>query len=294
MGPLFGAVLARALDAWWEELGRPDPFVVVEAGAGPGALARAVLAAAPDCASALRYVLVERSPTLRKSLEATMPMVTVLPELPAQHFAGVVVANELLDNLAFLVVERRGEGWDEIRVGEDGGRLVEIAFPAAPDLAAEAATLAPNAARGARIPVQHQAATWVRQALGLIDRGRLVVFDYARPTTVLASLPWREWLRTYRGHERAADPLADPGQRDITCDVAIDQLPAPSSVRTQADFLAAYGVDELVAEGKAIWQERAAIGDLAAVRARSRISEAEALTDRAGLGGYSVAEWVVG
>ena len=46
VGPLFGAVLARALDGWWDELGRPDPFVVVEAGAGPGTLARTVLPAA--------------------------------------------------------------------------------------------------------------------------------------------------------------------------------------------------------------------------------------------------------
>ena len=43
VGPLYGAVLARAIDAWWIELGRPDPFVVVEAGAGPGTLARSVL-----------------------------------------------------------------------------------------------------------------------------------------------------------------------------------------------------------------------------------------------------------
>ena len=45
VGPLFGAVLARCLDAEWERLGRPDPFTVVDAGAGPGTLARSVLAA---------------------------------------------------------------------------------------------------------------------------------------------------------------------------------------------------------------------------------------------------------
>ena len=51
----------RALDDWWRRLGEPDPFVVVEAGAGRGRLARDVLRAAPECATALRYVLVERS-----------------------------------------------------------------------------------------------------------------------------------------------------------------------------------------------------------------------------------------
>jgi len=34
-----------------------------------------------------------------------------------------------------------------------------------------------------------------------------------------------------------------------------------------------------VEEGRRVWQERAHLGDLAAVRARSRITESEALTD---------------
>ncbi len=47
VGPLFGAVLARYLDAQWEALGQPAPFTVVDAGAGPGTLARSVFAARP-------------------------------------------------------------------------------------------------------------------------------------------------------------------------------------------------------------------------------------------------------
>ncbi|MCY4663057.1 MAG: hypothetical protein OXC00_00165, partial [Acidimicrobiaceae bacterium] len=30
VGPLFGAVLARALDGWWAELGEPEPFTVID------------------------------------------------------------------------------------------------------------------------------------------------------------------------------------------------------------------------------------------------------------------------
>src|SRR4051812_44828356 len=65
VGPLFGAVVARALDAWWRELGRPAPYVVVAAGAAPGPPARGVRAGGPACATALRYVLVERSAAQR-------------------------------------------------------------------------------------------------------------------------------------------------------------------------------------------------------------------------------------
>src|SRR5215218_6545670 len=65
VGVLFGTLMARFLDRVWSELARPDPFVVVEAGAGRGRLAADVLRARPDCTPALRYVLVERSAALR-------------------------------------------------------------------------------------------------------------------------------------------------------------------------------------------------------------------------------------
>src|SRR5215213_9313391 len=84
VGPLFGAVVARALDAWWDDLGRPDPFLVVEAGAGTGTLARDVLAAGPACGPALRYVLVERSESLRERQAGRLAL-----ELPA-HALGPV------------------------------------------------------------------------------------------------------------------------------------------------------------------------------------------------------------
>jgi SAM-dependent MidA family methyltransferase len=314
VGPLFGAVVARALDAWWREAGEPSTFVVVEAGAGPGALARSVLAAAPACATALRYVLVERAGAQRAThaehlvIESPAaafasvpdpedddgrlpaprgPIVVSLAELPRLPGPCVVLANELLDNLPFVVHERTGEGWAEVRVGADGGGgLVELLVPteAATDL---------DAPLGARIPVQREAAAWIREALDLAHPGgRVVAIDYVATTAELAQRPWTEWVRTYRQHERGGPPLDALGTQDITCEVAVDQLPAPSSDRTQAEWLRAHGIGELVEEGRRVWQERAAIGDLTAVRARSRVTEAEALLDPAGLGAFRVLEWV--
>ncbi|MCB9390482.1 MAG: SAM-dependent methyltransferase [Acidimicrobiia bacterium] len=63
-GALFGRLWGRALDRFWEELGRPDPFVVIEAGAGAGTLARSVLRSQPECGSALALHLVEASQSL--------------------------------------------------------------------------------------------------------------------------------------------------------------------------------------------------------------------------------------
>jgi SAM-dependent MidA family methyltransferase len=301
VGPLFGAVLAGALDTWWHETGDPDPFVVVEAGAGVGTLALSVLAAKPECLSALRYVLVERSAALRARhgehlvLETPAhafapdrtenqeeeravdvpngPILVSLAELP-RIVADVVLANELLDNLPVDLVE----GDHEVRVGLDGDRLVEALVPATASLGVKG-----------RAPLQHAAARWVREARAIAPR--VVVFDYADSTASLAARPWTQWLRTYRGHQRGTGVLDDLGTQDITCEVAIDQLPPPAANTSQADWLRAHGLDALVETGRTVWRERAHLGDLEAVRARSRITESEALTDPNGLGAFRVLEW---
>ena len=85
--------------------------------------------------------------------------------------------------------------------------------------------------------------------------------------------------------------------QDVTCEVAFDQLELvhrPSRTRTQAEFLESHGIGALVEEGRRTWHERAHLGDLAAVRARSRIGEGEALLDPRGLGAFEVLEWQIG
>ncbi len=143
VGPLFGAVMAEALDAWWDDLDRPARFVVVEAGAGPGTLARAVLAARPRCSPALELVLVETATVQWATHPPAWPSRADLPT-PGELGDGplVVLANELLDNLPFGLVELTEHGWCEVVVGAasgaDGegsaapGGLVELLVPLEP------------------------------------------------------------------------------------------------------------------------------------------------------------------
>jgi SAM-dependent MidA family methyltransferase len=326
VGPLFGAVVARALDHWWRAMGAPDPFVVVDAGAGPGTLCRTVLAAAPACAPALRYVLVERSAAQRRLHGESLqledpalafapvdpdtevpvpeaprgPIVVSLAELPRIAGPAVVIANELLDNLPFDLAERGGGTWREVRVDLDDvagatAGFREITVPLDADRVGLLDRLAPDAADGARAPLQDAARTWLRDALDLAGTaGRVVVIDYAATTAELAARPAHEWLRTYRGHARAGGLLEHLGGQDVTCEVAVDQLALarkPASDRSQAEWLRGWSIDDLVEEGQRQWEERAHVGDLAAVAARSRAGEAEALLDPSGLGGFRVLEW---
>ncbi len=317
-GPLFGAVLARALDAWWAELGEPARFTVVDWGAGPGTLARSVLAAAPRCmaADALRLVLVEMSPPQR-ALHPQHRIVTSAARAPKLLPHGVVLANELLDNLPFDIVRRTPGGWEELLVevvdAASPDRFSLVPRPAPPELVAGL----PDVAAGSRIPVQRAARRWVEEACGLLEKGRVVAFDYGADTPELAARSEPSdaaaaqvaealeqaqdpaaglgWLRTHRHHRGGSWWLADPGSCDITADVALDQVQADhrAEVCTQADFLRAHGIDELVAEGRSVWTERAAAGDLAAIGARSRAGEAEALCDPAGMGAFNTLVWAV-
>ena len=283
VGPLFGAVLARALDAWWAEFGSPDDFTIVEAAAGPGTLARSILAARPDCLRHGRYVAVEVSGPQRARHPEGVESRATMPEGPVK---GVIIVNELLDNLPFDIAVYDA-GWREAWVASNGDRFVEVLRP----FAEPPAYLPATAPHGARAPIQRDAQEWLRAALSVLDRGRIVLFDYCTPLTAGAAMsPWREWLRTYANHERGVHYLTNPGSQDITTQVMLDQLDTvaePESLRTQAQFLQLWGIDDLVDEGRRAWDAAASKPDLAAMKMRSRISEAAALLDPTGLGAFS-------
>ena len=307
VGPLFGRLVARLADRCWEELGRPSEFALVDAGAGRGMLARSVLVARPRCADAgaLRYVLVERSAALRREHEQLLehppgPCAALesRADLPDGPLDGVVIANELLDNLPCRLLERTPDGWVEVYVSTEhpsgAGDLTEMLRPLAANVHVAADALAPEAPVGGRLPLATAAVEWVERALALLRRGSLVIIDYTDTSVSLAERSSWEWVRTYRGGVRGHDPLRDAGGCDITVEVPLDQLLGAhpgAAVCDQAAFLRSLGIDDLVAEGRTVWRERAAVGDLQALEGRSRVHEAEALCDPGGLGAFSVAVW---
>ena len=283
VGPLFGAVLARWIGTQWQLLGEPTNFTVIECGAGVGTLARTVLAAAPRWRG--RYVAVEISADQRQRHPEG---VRSLAELANGPFTGVIIANELLDNLPFRMAVFDG-GWREVGValGRDAS-LVETTF--APDPAWH--WLPAVAPHGARLPIQEAAAAWVTEAVGRLERGTVLAIDYCTAVTAdLAHRKWRDWLRTYRGHERGEHYLRNPGGQDVTSQVCIDQLPPPGTVESQAEFLRRCGIDALVEEGRERWSAAAARADVEALTMRSRVREADALLDATGLGGFTALAW---
>lgn len=322
LGPLFGACLARHLDALWDAAGRPSRWTLVDVGSGPGTLVRTVLAAQPRCVGALDVVVVERSAAQRKGhgeliawARARGVLVVSQAELP-QGVCGVIVAHELLDNLAARVVQRNEgrveELWAEAAPitganppgasgapvpsdGPDGPNGQAVVLSWRPVEIADAERLEALdwwAAVPDRAPVpwNEAAQQWVGEALGRLTTGSLVVIDYGTRTT--AELAGREgWLRTYAQGAVGTDPVEDLGRRDLTSDVPFDQLPSPDRMRTQAETLVAWGIEDLVRSAGRRLEERPGTMDLAWARDTSALNEAPALIDPAGLGAFLVAEW---
>ena len=278
---------------------QPDPFLVIEAGAGRGRLAADVLArdarrARRRCATcsssarrrsraAQRDLLTRRAVrgrartrrARRRRRAATRspgmgPIVTALDELPAVPLDGVVLANELLDNLPFRIVERTADGWSEVRVGARRRRVSSRTLvPAADELAAEADARR-RGDRAATAPASRcrpRSASWLQRCASALRRGVLVRRSTTPPPRRSSSRAASDgWLRTYRDHGRGDAPLVAPGEQDITIDVPLEYLvhaaaraglPAASTTPRRPSGCASLGVDELVADARDEWDARA-------------------------------------
>jgi len=265
---IFGWTIALRIEEMWVDLGEPNPFGLVEYGAGSGTLAIAILEGLRRHGSsrlleAIRYEPIEanqyRLADLRRRFEESGLADRLAPPgspsdgpLPV---TGVLLANEFLDALPVHRVVIRGGELRELFVAWRE-RFVEIvAAPSTPELARRLADDGLDPGRMAEGQVAEMSLglePWLDDVAARLARGYVVAIDYGYPAAELYG-PRRlaGTLLGYRGHRVEEDPFTDPGLIDLTAHVDFTALQVLGERRglrsvafaTQSEFLVASGLE---------------------------------------------------
>jgi NADH dehydrogenase [ubiquinone] 1 alpha subcomplex assembly factor 7 len=250
---MFGELVGLWSVAAWERMGEPARVVLIELGPGRGTLmadlARTLDRIAPALAHGATIHLVETSPVLRRAQEAALRDRPVAwHDAFAQVPAGplLLVANEFFDALPIQQFLRAGPFWCERRVDWDeaAGRLVFRAGPPLPGAVPAALGASPIGS----IYESSAMATALADEIGArlaAAPGAALVVDYGRTAPAAG-----DTLAAIQGGRKDADPLAAPGEADLTAHVDFAALAAsfararaqPWGPVTQGELLTALGV----------------------------------------------------
>lgn len=208
--PVYGFLMAAAIEPLWQALGEPKEFTVVELGAGRAEMAPAL--------ARWRYVPVEFG-------GASLP----------ETIVGVVFANEFFDALPVDQAVWRDGSWRLMRVDWNGERFVwregEPLEGAAADYLKR---FVPSGEDGMLAEIHLEALAWIERIARHLERGYLVAVDYGYTRREVALYPCGT-LMSYRRHRASEDVLAEPGERDISALVpfsALEEHGAACGLRT--------------------------------------------------------------
>ena len=242
--PLFGATLARQVSPWLKDPALAGSGqVVLEVGGGSGMLAAQLLNALDNVGHhEVRYLILELSAerrehqrqTLKSLAPGLMGRVGWLETFP-ESFAGVVVANELLDAMPVQLFEWQADA--EADLQEMGVAWVDGQFAWAPRPADAVLTetvtalrnwLGPEGAqwhspyRSEVCPAQQ---AWMRTLADCMTAGVVMLLDYgfAEPEYYHPQRDQGTLMCHYR-HRSHADPFLWPGLSDITAHVDFTAL----------------------------------------------------------------------
>ena len=209
---------------------------------------------------------------------------------------GVVIANELLDNLPMALAQKVEDGWRERWVGVDEDRLAMVDAQPRVEVVDWLDAYAGEVPEGGWVEVQLAAGAWLRDVLHRLEAGSILIFDYGDTAENLIPRRQDGTLRTYRAHHLGPHPLDEPGETDITADVnfsALMTLAGESDVsfelHRQDDFLTELGLGDRLSDLRHAELEATRSGEeMERLRLRTLKMEAETLLHPRGLGDFRV------
>jgi NADH dehydrogenase [ubiquinone] 1 alpha subcomplex assembly factor 7 len=244
---MFGELIGLWLADLWVRMGSRKYLHYVELGPGRGTLAKDALSAAKRYGFDPQVHFVETSPMLRALQSQCFPgchhhhdLSTLPDDAPL-----LIVANEFFDALPIQQLVRAAEGWRERMIGLDGDNLVFVVGDTMVDNLAPASWR--NAPQGTLIETSRAAiAVTAEIAQRLRDQGgAALIIDYGSRELSAGST-----LQALKAH-RKVDPLAHPGEADLTAHVDFELLQqvAPRygaevmGLQTQGEWLRQLGID---------------------------------------------------
>ena len=255
---MFGELIGLWTADCWARMGAPSRFDLVELGPGRGTLiadALRALRVAPACREALSLRLVETSEALRAQQKAALSGSGIeagwhasfdeIPEAPM-----ILIANEFVDALPIRQFQHHAGGWHERLIGqsEDGAFAFGLGADLEPSLrgAAEDGTILEICPEGLSL----------MSAIGrrfVAEPGVALIIDYGH-----VQRGFGDTLQAMREH-RFVDPLAAPGEADITAHVDFAALGEAGrragatlhGPATQGSFLRGLGIETRAARLKA-------------------------------------------
>jgi SAM-dependent MidA family methyltransferase len=254
---VFGRLLARQFDEMWRALGSPESIELVELGPGRGLFAQDVLDWSekkfPDLFRALRYVLVESSPTLRGRMNETLARhfesgkaeMAELDLIAKGEAPAIVFANEFFDALPVEIVSTKGS----LRIDARDGRFIETWALASPKELEFLDRYSINPEPDERVEVSLAAQQFMDRIAGSLQRGFVLAIDYGYTREEQLAGRHRGTLKAIRQHSVSANPYEAPGEQDITADVNFTALAAAAEkhgmqtqkIITQSQFLMGIG-----------------------------------------------------
>ena len=274
ISPIFAQTIARLFASDAENFEGEIAFC--EAGSGAGSFLRdfrkALAEIAPVVSRRTAIRAIERSVAGRAAIAGEMLADRVAAdasEWSNDRFEGWIFSNEIYDALPVHRVIQRDEGLFELgvtlsrreRASEgDLGELSWTTWPAPPVLTNYLARFSVSLEEGQVAEINLDAAPLHRSLARLLSRGRMLSFDYGHRAAVLYHPHARRsgTLAIHFGGRRGGDPLANPGEVDLTAHVNWDDLVEAGSAEgfetdgrmRQSEFLLAAGLFENVADRK--------------------------------------------
>ncbi len=301
LGRDYGELLAIQVAQMWRLLGQPQPFTVVEMGAGQGLLALDMLRHwqqhQPELLASLDYIIIETATAMVASQQQLLSDWPVRwsswPALPDDELIGCVLANELIDALpVHQVVVEAGE-LKEVYISISEQQLVEqvaeLSTTKLLEYFEQAHIDIGGYAAGYRTEVNLAALDLIQTIAPKLRRGYLLLIDYGYSADRYYN-PMRDQgtLQCYYQHHHHNDPYVHIGNQDLTAHVDFSSLIRQGAaaglqqigLTKQGLFLMALGLSDRIAQ-----VTNRSTDVMSTLQQRQALHQ---LIDPTGLGGFSV------